>query len=533
MSLSTVVAGLAVSEPAPRWAGATDAERVQTRIGFIVDLIRQIDPSLDVDSVRGIVLTVVHNRLLVYGVAGHLRSSPDDLTSGRSGMPGTVADLIAKLIDAGVKGLVVPVCAQCGLNSVKSQRVADSQICRCDDASRSRCARCGDIGRPTQRQGDGCCWCDLCVQVERADVLDCSACGHRRQVRGHLPDGRPLCARCLSRGAQMGTCPGCQVDTITTITATGRLCGRCRATRTAASVDARARHAARTEVIVAAIQCVATDAPAQLIQSTLGQTAAAPITRLRLAEYLTAHPDALTSGDSAAPKALGQLIAALNLLGVTGLVPPRCAGCGKTAVLGHPADAGQRICEACHHRRHVETCGVCGRQCPVAARHLDGTARCARCCKRAGAQACGECGRVKQIARRAPDGTARCSTCVRRDPAWWDTCSVCGARRPVNTRGADGAAVCPTCYNAPSPPVTCAGAGPRSVPDAGAPSPAGTATAAGPTIADAADAMQCAAPAPTQPAAGGACTASSPTGSTNSSPVTMAASTRRGTRSDR
>ncbi len=442
---------MAVSRPALLWAGATDAERVQTRIGFIVDTLRDVDPAMDVDLVRGIVVTVAHNRVLVYRVAAHLRASPDDLTSGRSGTPGMVADLIRLATQAGGRGLVTPRCAQCQRsNAPMNQRVGDGKICkRCYDANhRTRCARCGNTRRVTHRQSDGHGCCDVCLRAERDDVQDCAGCGRRRQVRGHLPDGRALCARCMRRGAHVEVCTGCHLDTTTTSTPTGQLCEPCRSLRAAVG-DARARQAGRTTVIITAVQAAVPDAPAQLIEQAIGHAAQAPIKRARLAEYLTGHPDALTSGDSSSPKAVGHLIAALDAVGVTGLAVPRCAACRQPAELEHTADGGLRICGACYQRRHVEACGGCGRERPVTARHLDGTPRCGRCHSRAGAQACGECGHVKQVARRSADGTARCSACVARDPTTWDTCSGCGARRRVNARSVDGTAVCHACYAAP------------------------------------------------------------------------------------
>ncbi len=441
-----------MTRPRVCWEGTTDAERVQTRIGFIVDTIRQVDPTLDAALVRDIVVTVAHNKVLVYRVAAHLRDSPDDLTSGRSGVPGMVADLIAKLTAAGGHGLVSPRCAQCGRGNVRmNQRIGDEQICkRCYDANHlSRCARCGKTRRVTHHTDDGHGCCDLCLRLERADVQDCAGCGQLRHVRGHLPDGRPLCARCLRRGAGVHACVDCHLDTVTTITPTGQRCGPCRTLRAAPGGNAHARQADRTAVIVAAVQAVVPDAPRSMIEEAIRRVAPAPIKRARLAEYLAAHPDALTSGASSSPKAVGHLIAALDALGLAGLVTPRCAACGRPADLVHTAEEGLRICGACYQRRHVEACGGCGRERPVAARHPDGTARCARCHSRAAAQACGECGRVKQVARRAADGTARCSTCASHDPTGWDTCSGCGAHRRVNARNGEGAAVCKTCYTAP------------------------------------------------------------------------------------
>lgn len=442
---------MAVSRPALLWAGATDAERVQTRIRFLVDTIRHVDPTLNVELVRSIIVTVAHNRVLVYRLAAHLRASPDDLTSGRSGTPGMVADLIRLTTHAGGRGLVAPRCAQCERSNVAmNQRVDDGQICkRCYDVNhRTRCDRCGNTRRVTHRQSDGSGCCDPCLRAERDDVHDCAGCGRRRQVAGHLDDGRPLCAGCLRRGAHVEVCTGCHLDSITTSTPAGQRCGPCRAARAAVG-DARLRQAGRTAVIVAAVQAVVPAAPTPLIEQAIDHAAQAPIKRARLAEHLTAHPDALTSGESTSPKAVGHLIAALNLLGVTGLAAPRCAACAQPAELEHTADGGLRICAACYQRRHVAACGGCGRDRPVVARHLDGTPRCSRCHSRAGAQPCGDCGHVKQVARRTADGTPRCSACVARDPTRWDICSGCGAHRRVNARNADGTAVCHACYTGP------------------------------------------------------------------------------------
>ncbi len=80
-----------------------------------------------------------------------------------------------------------------------------------------------------------------------------------------------------------------------------------------------------------------------------------------LAEHLTSHPDALTSGDPRCPAVVVRLTHVLHAAGQTTVVRPGCAGCSKvTADLSRPGPDG-RICQMCWVHANRATCARCGR----------------------------------------------------------------------------------------------------------------------------------------------------------------------------
>jgi hypothetical protein len=210
-------------------------------------------------------------------------------------------------------------------------------------------------------------------------------------------------------------------------------------------------------VVVAIVRAADPGVSATVVADAVERVAVGQVSRARLADYLTDHPEALTSGHSSGPKVVGVLIAALVEAGSSMLVVPRCAECDREVELLYPRGTDERICGACRQRANTAECVDCGRVQPVTGRTADRGARCARCYSRARAEACGTCGRVKPVAGRNGDGSAVCSTCQRRDTSTWEDCADCGRRRPVNARTGTGAGLCSACYTPPAD--TCAGCG--------------------------------------------------------------------------
>lgn len=227
------------------------------------------------------------------------------------------------------------------------------------------------------------------------------------------------------------------------------------------SLTAVKRQQARTETIVAIVTAADPALSDQVVAASVERVAAATMSRARLVDYLTAHPGALTAGNSRPPKVVGAMIAELVEAGSTVLVVPRCAGCDRAVELLHTRGPEERICGACWQRGNTAECVDCGRVLPIAGRDPVGSARCAMCVNRANLEDCGTCGRLKQVARRNPDGSARCSTCLRRDTSTWADCDGCGRRRPVNARTDSGQPLCPSCYRQPTD--ECSGCGEQAV----------------------------------------------------------------------
>jgi hypothetical protein len=155
--------------------------------------------------------------------------------------------------------------------------------------------------------------------------------------------------------------------------------------------------------------------------------------------HLKAKPDALSSGDSAAPRALFRLIAELRAAGYTNVQLPRCHDCGRGfAHLPVTVDGG-RICQRCGEARRAEPCCRCGEIRPAEARGPDGPV-CGRCRQRdpANWQPCAQCGKPARTARRLPDGGSLGACCYQAPKR---TCVRCGELKRVYAERPDG----PTC----------------------------------------------------------------------------------------
>ncbi len=163
-----------------------------------------------------------------------------------------------------------------------------------------------------------------------------------------------------------------------------------------------------------------------------------------LAEHLTSHPDALTSGDPRCPAVVVRLTHVLHAAGQTTVVRPGCAGCSKvTADLSRPGPDG-RICQMCWVHANRATCARCGRTAArIAARRAEGGI-CYGCYRTdpGVVQECGRCGRTRMPVARGDDGAPLCLGCWT-PPA--HRCIVCGGEGPAAVTGPDGA-TCRACY---------------------------------------------------------------------------------------
>jgi hypothetical protein len=194
----------------------------------------------------------------------------------------------------------------------------------------------------------------------------------------------------------------------------------------------------------------------------------------RLDAHLSAHPDALASGDNTCPLAVVRLIHALLAVGFPGVVAPACARCATLSPRLSGLSPDGRICTRCaYETRPHHTCVQCGHRAPAQAVTDDGPV--CKDCYRVPRRECGACGRLRPVGRRgagdAPDlchgcylrtrppvvcahcgrpgrcqsdqdGRPRCQQCrsaPRRD------CVRCGRNRRVQALWPDGP-VCPACY---------------------------------------------------------------------------------------
>lgn len=196
------------------------------------------------------------------------------------------------------------------------------------------------------------------------------------------------------------------------------------------------RHEQRRDAVIAAVVEISPGASSAAVGAAFDEVATNGTKAARLAEYVTARPTALRDGDASHPKAVWQLVRALQQRGVPGLILASCPRCAREVEPLFNSPDGSRMCAQCYQRAHVERCGQCHEVKPVGARAPDQTARCAACAKQARHETCSSCGRLKHVAGRMTDGTANCSTCLR-DPTTWETCSSCNRLRPVNRARTD------------------------------------------------------------------------------------------------
>ncbi len=158
----------------------------------------------------------------------------------------------------------------------------------------------------------------------------------------------------------------------------------------------------------------------EAVLAALGQAAARPDGRRRIAAAVTGQPELLTGEGARAPiPGVLRYISALTRAGATTVVEPPCPLCGMQRQLGNPVD-GLRVCGGCRSK--------------------------------ARALRCGRCGKVRSTARRDDGGKPICQNCWHRDPRSWKPCAECGSNRRV-AAVTDAGPVCQSCR--PGPDLPC------------------------------------------------------------------------------
>jgi hypothetical protein len=97
----------------------------------------------------------------------------------------------------------------------------------------------------------------------------------------------------------------------------------------------------------------------------------------RLALALAGRPGVLADGGSPAPRAVGDLLVALNDAGSGGISLPACAQCGRK-IRGFYRAGQDWYCASCA-RTNEEPCAACGENQTVASLDRAGRPRCAKC----------------------------------------------------------------------------------------------------------------------------------------------------------
>ncbi|WP_198359591.1 site-specific integrase [Streptomyces fildesensis] len=156
----------------------------------------------------------------------------------------------------------------------------------------------------------------------------------------------------------------------------------------------------------------------------IGQAAARPDGRRRLARDVTRRPELLTGqGMFADSPSVLRFIDALVDAGASAVIVPSCPRCGKQRKLGPPVD-GVRICHGCRAKARALPCGRCGKTRPTARRHDNGHPLCQNCWHQdpRSWKPCTGCGNNRRVAAVTPDGPV-CQNCR---PGHDLPCTLCG-----------------------------------------------------------------------------------------------------------
>jgi hypothetical protein len=220
------------------------------------------------------------------------------------------------------------------------------------------------------------------------------------------------------------------------------------------SVVARlARRAARLEAattaavtqLTAALPALSTDEATAVLEAAVPITVKGPARSLEeLAGHMSAHPDALTSGDTRCPPVLLRLTHVLHDAGQP-FVRPGCVRCGKIRTDLRQLRPEGRLCGPCDARSRKGTCGRCGAtETKIVAKRPEGGI-CNRCYRKDPqvVEKCSECGRVRNPAVRQLDGGSLCRGCWKRPQ---HICVSCG-KTTAAALLADEGAYCHLCYN--------------------------------------------------------------------------------------
>jgi len=164
-----------------------------------------------------------------------------------------------------------------------------------------------------------------------------------------------------------------------------------------------------------------------------------------LHRHLSAHPDALTSGDSDCPTVFGRLVRSLTQQGYS-VTPLRCHGCGRGGLTLNCHVTGGRLCGTCANSYRARPCSRCGRVRTVHARE-NGNPVCQPCYNTDPATGthCWACGDLTRIAAHTPDGHPICRHCYQPPTR---ICIHCGQNKRPRVRSGDGP-VCATCVTHP------------------------------------------------------------------------------------
>jgi hypothetical protein len=183
------------------------AENGERAIRRAVDAVVAAAPQVDPAMARAVVLRVTSRTRSRSMITEHLTDHPAALADGDSSVPAPVARLIAELIAAGVEGLALPRCLDCGLEKPLVRGVPGGKVCNgCLKRRRPAeiCSGCGALEPRATRDPNGQPVCAACHRRTYISPVDrCAVCGVNRSYRTR----KRICAECRERAhAACATC---------------------------------------------------------------------------------------------------------------------------------------------------------------------------------------------------------------------------------------------------------------------------------------------------------------------------------------
>jgi hypothetical protein len=294
---------------------------------------------------------------------------------------------LAHALEAAGQPVPLPVCASCGVVTVKLRPSPAGRVCaRCAPRREPKvCARCGQVGQIQARRPEGGI-CRRCYQVDPDVVADCIKCGRRRAPVARTNDGDPICHGCWERPIRV--CSSCGTEAPTK--AQG-LCATC--------------YVAERQPRRVCIRCG--EARPIAARGTDGDVC------LRCYRRPTVEADCSVCGRSrTCQRTKSGTLVCRSCLPFGREI---CARCGRWRIVAANWPLGS-VCHSCYGiiRRHAGVCGRCRATRPLIGRdQVDGheVGVCGPCVGVAVDYACGGCGGEEAGIYVA----GRCARCVLRD----------------------------------------------------------------------------------------------------------------------
>jgi hypothetical protein len=340
-------------------------------------------------------------------ITEYLVAHPTALVDGDSGAPGPVARLIGGLIAAGVDGLQLPRCLDCGEPKPLLRRVPGGRVCnRCRHRRRplEMCASCGAIARRARRDADGNPICGRCHQLTYVSAVHrCGVCGVNRTYRTK----KRICRECVELSHTI--CAACGLPAAIPTDGTVPRCSHCAAGATEPCRECGELTAGRDRK--GRPRCE------RCYQRPVGTCRRCGRVRAIVRLAVDGDPD----------------LCAICWTGPTS----RCENCGQVRPC-RGERRGRMLCSACAPVR-PQTCSHCGQPRRPTAQWPEGPV-CRACYDRAldAKGSCPRCGEQRRLMRYDGGETAICRECAG-VPAHHE-CRRCGDEHAPYHRG-----LCPRC----------------------------------------------------------------------------------------